>query len=110
MNDQPKKQKPLQVNIDPAKIESQYSDAAFIDHNPFGFTINFAQNIPQMNMLKIVSRISLSPQHAKALLNALAAQVKGYESKFGAVTLTPAMKEQTEKPEIGFHVEGKQDA
>jgi len=106
MNDQPqpKKQK-IQINVDPDKIAAQYSDSAFINHNHFGFVFDFAQNIPQMKMLKIISRIAMSPQHAKALLGALQGQVRAYEQKHGVINVTPAMQAEAEKKPIGFDVE-----
>lgn len=111
MNNQSSDQKQttnqIQLNIDPDKIESRYSDAVFINHNPFGFTFDFAQNIPQMKMMKIIHRVSSSPQHTKAFLNVLTAQVKNYEKQFGEITLTPAMQEQATKKPIGFDVDEK---
>ncbi len=104
MNEQNHKQK-VQINVDPDKIQAQYSDSAFINHNPFGFVFDFAQNIPQMKMLKIISRVAVSPQHAKALLGALQGQVRAYEQKHGEIIITPAMQAQAEKKPIGFDVE-----
>ena len=101
------KEKSLQVNIDPDKLEAKYSDAVFINHNPFGFTFDFAQHLPQMNMMKIISRLSISPQHAKALFNALGAQIKQYESHFGVINLTAAMEEHNPKTPLGFNLEKK---
>ena len=92
----------IQLNIDPDKIEAKYSDAAFINHNPFGFTFDFAQNIPQLKMMKIISRISFSPQHTKAFLQALTTQIKSYEAKFGEIQITAAMQAEADKPPIGF--------
>jgi hypothetical protein len=86
-------------------LESKYSDSVFVNFNPFGFTFDFAQNIPQMKMIKILSRISFSPQHTKAFLNVLQGQVKAYESKFGVIDVTPDMQEQATKNPIGFNTE-----
>lgn len=104
-NEPPKKG--LQINIDPEKLEAKYSDAVFINHNPFGFTFDFAQHLPQMNMMKIINRLSISPQHAKALFNALGTQIKQYEKNFGAINLTPAMEEHNQKKPLGFNLEKK---
>jgi len=101
-------EKNLQVNIDPDKLEAKYSDAVFINHNPFGFTFDFAQHLPQMNMMKIITRLSISPQHAKALFNALGAQIKQYESHFGTINLTRAMEEHNQKKPLGFNLEKKE--
>jgi len=95
----------IQMNIDPDKIAAQYSDSAFINHNPFGFVFDFAQNIPPMKMLKIVSRIAVSPQHAKAFLGALQSQIKAYEAQHGEIKLSAAMQAEADKKPIGFDVE-----
>ncbi len=100
--------KSLQVNIDPEKLEAKYSDAVFINHNPFGFTFDFAQHIPQMNMMKIINRLSVSPQHAKAIFNALGTQIKQYENKFGTIVFTAAMEEHNQKSPLGFNLEKKE--
>ena len=102
--DQNQPQNKIQLNVDPDKIESKYSDSAFINHNPFGFTFDFAQNIPQLKMLKIISRVSMSPQHTKALWNALGVQLKAYEQKFGEIKVTTAMQEEVDKSPLGFDV------
>lgn len=103
----PSSEQIIQLNIDPDKIESRYSDAVFINFNPFGFTLDFAQNIPQMKIMKIIQRISFSPQHAKALALTLQNQILQYEKQFGQIPLTPAMQEQTAKNPIGFNIEDK---
>lgn len=100
---QPKNQ--IQVNIEPDKVAAQYSDSAYITQNTFGFIFDFAQNIPQLKTLKIVSRIAVSPQHAKALLGLMQKQIKAYEDKHGTINLSPAMQAEVEKQPIGFAVE-----
>ncbi|MFA6493321.1 MAG: DUF3467 domain-containing protein [Patescibacteria group bacterium] len=101
MNDQQ-----IQINIDPDKVDAKYCDQAMISHNPFGFSIDFAQQIPQMKMLKILSRIAMSPEHIKAFSEVLVENVKKYEEKFGEITLTKSMKDEASSlKKIGFHVE-----
>lgn len=96
----------IQVNIDQGEISAKYCDQAMISHNPFGFAFDFAQQIPQMNMLKILSRIAMSPEHAKAFSEALLDNLEKYEEKFGEIELTKTMREQASSPKkIGFHIE-----
>lgn len=99
-------QQQVQINIDQDKIDAKYCDQAMISHNPFGFTFDFAQQIPQMNMLKILSRIAMSPEHTKAFSEALIDNLKKYEEKFGEIELTKKMREQAVSPKkIGFHIQ-----
>lgn len=106
-NPTPLTEQTIQLNIDQDKIESRYSDAVFINFNPFGYTMDFAQNIPQMKIMKIIQRISMSPQHAKALALTLQNQIAIYEKQFGQIPLTPAMQEQAGKNPIGFNIDEK---
>lgn len=98
----PENQNSIQMNVDQDKIESKYTDAVFINFNPFGYSFDFAQSVPQLKMFKIIQRVSMSPQHAKALVQALQNQVLAYEKQFGEITLTAAMQEQANKQPIGF--------
>jgi len=102
MAEEPTKKPGININVDPDKLESKYSDSVFINFSPFGFTFDFAQNIPQMKIVKVLSRVSFSPQHTKAFLNVLQNQVKNYENKFGEINITPDMQQQADKHPIGF--------
>lgn len=96
----------IKINIDQDKIESKYVDQVLISHNSFGFTFDFGQVIPQMNMLKILNRISMSPEHAKSFLDALAHNITNYETKFGSINLSDKMKQDSAKQsKIGFKIE-----
>lgn len=97
-------QKQTQINIDQDKIEAKYADQVLISHNPFGFSFDFAQQIPQMNMLKILSRISMSPQHTKAFIGALIDNLAKYEKQFGEINLSSQMREEAKSKKIGFYV------
>lgn len=95
-----------QINIDQDKVDAKYCDQALISHNPFGFTFDFAQSIPQMNMLKILSRIAMSPEHTKAFVEALSDNLKKYEAQFGEIELTRKMREEAQSPKkIGFQIQ-----
>lgn len=99
-------QQQIQINIDQDKIDAKYCDQAIISHNPFGFSFDFAQQIPQMNMLKILSRVAMSPEHVKVFSEALTDNLKKYEEKFGEIELTKKMRDGAVSPKkIGFHIE-----
>ncbi len=96
----------ININIDPDKIESKYTDAAFVNVNAFGFNIDFGQQLPQMNSLKILSRISMSPQHAKIFSQIMTGNVKHYEEKFGKIEISPQVQKEAEKSQgIGFKLD-----
>jgi len=96
---------PINVNVDHDKVDAKYTDQVIITHNPFGFTLDFAQQIPQMRIVKVVARIAMSPEHAKAFNEALADNIKNYEKSFGEIRLTNQMKaELVQKKKIGFRI------
>lgn len=105
MNNQNNNQ--IQINIDQDKIEAKYADQVMISHNPFGFTFDFAQQISPMNMIKILSRVAMSPEHAKAFGGALMDNLSKYEKQFGEIKISAQVKEEATNKKIGFYVEEK---
>lgn len=96
----------IQVNIDPDKIEAKFCDQVMMNTTPFGITFDFLQQIPQMKSTRVLSRIAMSPQHAKIFSEILTNSLKEYESNFGEIQLTSKMKNEGKKT-IGFHPEKK---
>lgn len=92
---------PININVDQDKIEAKFCDQVLMNNSAFGMTFDFIQQIPQMNTARVLSRIAMSPQHAKVFSDILAKGVKEYEEKFGEIKLTPSMKDEAEK-KIGF--------
>ena len=75
----------MQINIDPETSKGKYSNLAIIAHTPVEFVVDFASNLPGSPQPQIVSRIIMTPFHAKRLLTALADNVAKYEGKFGPI-------------------------
>lgn len=81
-------QKPPQVKIAieiPKGLEAAYANLAFISHTPAEIVIDFAQYLPRTPKGKVVSRVIMSPMHAKLLQAALAQNLAAYERQFGEV-------------------------
>lgn len=77
----------IELNIDPALAGGKYSNLAVITHSPTEFILDFAQNMPGMNGAQVVSRIILTPDHAKRVLKALSDNVQKYENQFGEIKM-----------------------
>lgn len=77
--------KKIKINVPPERVEAKYSDFAIISKNALGFNLDFAQKMPGGRQVNVVSRVALSPQHAKLLSNLLAFHVKKYEEEFGEI-------------------------
>lgn len=96
----------INLNVDADKIEARYCDQVMMNMNPFGFTFDFVQQIPQMKAAKVLSRVAMSPEHTKVFAEMLQAALKQYEANFGEIKLTSKMKEEAKK-QIGFQAENK---
>ena len=80
--------KPKRVTIEiPKDLEAVYANVAFISHTPAEIVIDFAQVLPRMPKGNVVSRVIMSPMHAKMLQNALAQNLANYERQFGEIRL-----------------------
>lgn len=80
-------QKENQVNIELTDEISVgvYSNLAIITHSPSEFIADFIQLMPGVPKGKVRSRVIMTPQNAKRLMNALAENVHKYEQAFGPI-------------------------
>ncbi len=90
MTDQPPKSDApvppaLQFSIDDAVASGIYVNFANIIHNPAEFVIDFGRAVPGRSDVRVLSRVLLTPVHAKQLLAALSQNVSLYEKNFGTI-------------------------
>ena len=81
-------EKKLEIKVDEPVALGQYSNLAAIRHSREEFIFDFAFLFPDGPLGKLVSRVILSPAHAKRFLEALQANIKRYEDAYG--TIIPA--------------------
>jgi hypothetical protein len=89
--------KPKQIAIEiPKELEAVYANLAFISHTPAEVVLDFAQILPRMPKGNVVSRVIMSPMHAKLLQLALAQNIANYERQFGEIRLPhqPSLADQ----------------
>ena len=79
--------KPINLELKPEIARGNYSNLAIISHSHSEFVIDFATMLPGMPKPEIASRILMTPEHVKRLLNALADNISKYESQFGPIDL-----------------------
>ncbi|MCP4726098.1 MAG: DUF3467 domain-containing protein [bacterium] len=81
--------KPQQINIELGEKESEgiYSNLALISHSPAEFVIDFTRVMPGVPKTKVFARIIMTPQHAKALVNALQDNINKFEQQFGQIKM-----------------------
>ncbi|MCX2745047.1 DUF3467 domain-containing protein [Mangrovivirga sp. M17] len=87
MAEEKDKQGQNQINIELSEetAEGVYANLAMIAHSNSEFVIDFIRLMPGVPKAKVKSRVVITPEHAKRLLNALADNIEKYESTYGAI-------------------------
>jgi len=98
MENQKNDQQQIQVKASDEILRGVYSNMAQIGHTGEEFVLDFINAAPPAGSL--VSRVIISPPHAKRLLSALQENVKSYENKFGTISLAVVPDQK-----IGFKTE-----
>ncbi len=77
-NDQGGKTAQSQLNIELSEdvAEGLYSNLVMIAHSPEEFILDFIRVMPGVPKARVKSRIIVTPQHARRLLNALAENIE----------------------------------
>ncbi len=85
-----KSSNPNQINIELSEevAEGVYANLAMIAHSNSEFVIDFIRLMPGVPKAKVKSRIVVTPEHAKRLLNALNDNIQKYEETFGEIKKT----------------------
>ena len=83
MSEQPENQ--LNIEISEEVAEGQYANLAIITHSHAEFVVDFVAVMPGTPKSKVKSRIILTPQHAKRLLNAQADNLNKFEDAHGKI-------------------------
>ncbi len=79
--------KEISIELKPEIARGVYSNLAIITHSHSEFILDFATMLPGLTKPDISSRIVMTPEHAKRLLQALMDNVTKYESQFGLISL-----------------------
>ena len=76
-----------QVNIELTEdiAVGVYSNLTILTHSPTEFVADFIQLMPGMPKGKVRSRVIMTPQNTKRLMQALIDNVKKYEQTFGVI-------------------------
>jgi len=95
-------QPPTQIKIELGEKEAEgiYANLAMIMHSPTEIVIDFARIVPRTPKARVLSRIIMTPMHAKILMKTLEENLKKFEGQFGEIKLHKGA-EAGSKP-IGF--------
>ncbi|MBV6647576.1 MAG: DUF3467 domain-containing protein [Cyclobacteriaceae bacterium] len=81
----PKNPNQLNIELSEETAEGIYANLAMIAHSSSEFVIDFIRLMPGVPKAKVKSRIVVTPEHAKRLLQALEENVRKYEATFGPI-------------------------
>ncbi len=84
---QPTPQQQINVELPEKEAEGIYANLAMIMHSPTEIIIDFARVMPRLPKAKVLSRIIMTPMHAKLLLQALTDNIKKFEGQFGEIKI-----------------------
>ena len=87
--------KQLNFELRPDVAQGTYSNLAIISHSRSEFILDFAAVLPGLPKPEVRSRIVMTPEHCKRLLNALADNISRYEGQFGAISLDAPEQKNT---------------
>ncbi len=80
------------ITVDTTMENGTYANAATVIHSPNEFLLDFVMILPG-GRRKVVSRVILSPAHAKTLSAALAQNVGKYETAYGPIDTVRGVKD-----------------
>jgi len=75
----------LNIELNEEIAEGIYSNLAIISHSNSEFVIDFIKVMPGMPKAKVKSRILMTPEHAKRLMNAIQDNIQKYEAVHGKI-------------------------
>src|SRR5437762_2593440 len=75
----------LQIELGEKEAEGIYSNLAIITHSPAEFIIDYTRVMPGVPRARVLSRIIMTPQHLKLLLNAMKENLDRFEAQYGEV-------------------------
>jgi hypothetical protein len=85
--DEPKQPDQAQINIELTEdvAEGVYANLVMIAHSAEEFILDFIRVMPGVPKARVKSRIIITPQHARRLLQALAENISRYEKTHGEI-------------------------
>lgn len=79
----------IRMNIPDQQALGTYANFASIVHNFAEFILDFGRIVPGREDVQVVTRVVMTPVHAKQLLRALTENVSIYERNYGEIPSGP---------------------
>jgi hypothetical protein len=84
MEEKPKKNQ-INIELKDEVAQGTYSNLAIITHSTSEFVLDFIRVMPGIPKAEVKSRVILTPEHAKRLLQALTDNIEKYEKIHGPI-------------------------
>jgi len=84
-NTDPKNPSQINIELNEEVAQGTYSNLAVITHSASEFVIDFIRIMPGIPKAQVKSRIILTPEHAKRLVNAMQDNIAKFEAVHGAI-------------------------
>ncbi len=85
----PEAENKIKIVVSDQQALGTFANFASIVHNFAEFLIDFGRIVPGRDEVQVVSRVVMTPVHARQLLRALTENVAIYERNFGAINEGP---------------------
>ena len=72
----------INIELDESTAQGTYSNLTIVNHSVSEFVVDFVRLMPGIPKAKVKSRIILTPQHAKKLVEALSENILKFEETF----------------------------
>ncbi len=82
---EPKNSNQISIELSEEVGQGTYSNLAVITHSASEFVVDFVRIMPGIPKAQVKSRIILTPEHTKRLVNALLDNIAKYESVHGTI-------------------------
>ncbi|PKR80078.1 DUF3467 domain-containing protein [Brumimicrobium salinarum] len=86
MEDNNNKENKINIELPENVADGVYSNLAVITHSQSEFVCDFVQIMPGVPKGKVNSRVIMTPENAKRLLNALHDNIQKYEANAGKIS------------------------
>lgn len=80
-----KKKNQINIELKEEVAQGTYANLAVITHSASEFVLDFVRVMPGIPKAEVKSRVILTPEHAKRLLNALGDNISKFESVHGKI-------------------------
>ena len=85
---QPSPPTQLKIELGDQEADGIYANLAMIMHSPTEIVIDFARVMPRTPpKARVLSRIIMTPMHAKIMTQALTENLKNFEKQFGEIKI-----------------------